>query len=261
MGLGSGVDTNILNWGETHENLPIPASENIPAKQRMFKYGESAVQSIFPGFQALAAEGSLYTLQNPTIGTQVTYAVVASYSATQAAFALRNSWSASDQQKKNSYLAWVKLMFTGTPVVPASAVSAIISARVDDGSVSRVPTAGQRGPDLPLNVNSGSSQISRTQIYEFAAGVMTVPAGGSNERLVGRTMMRNTIPVVQDELICYFGTPDSGSSVIGTTAGRIVSTLPTVVAGPGGWILINIWFPSNATTAGQFEYELGIIER
>jgi hypothetical protein len=249
-----------FNKGIPSRALPQPVFDNIQSgvQERVSRYGESYAHNLISTKHSLADEGSYFALSNPTLGTQVTFAVRATFLDTAAMFAIRNGWTPGDSRAKRVYLDFVKLLFTGTPVIPASAISAIIAVKIDDKD--RTPSAGFRGPDTPSNVNMDDGTISKAQIYQFSAGEMTVPASGPSARLAARAVMKSAIPVTQDELVTYFGPIESSGSV-GTGAGRYVSHCNPAIIGPQQWAVVHIWFPSNATTAGQFEYELGLFER
>jgi len=230
-----------------------------PAQQRFDQYGSNYVESLVPTKHLLADEGSYFYATNPTIDTQVTYAIVASFSDTTATFAIKNNDQQGGGTYKRIYMDFVRIAFTGTaPVVPASAIGAKMVIRVD--SKDRTPTAGNVALTV-FNSNMDDQTASIANVQAFSAGALTVPAAGTGVRTAGRAWMRHVIPVTQDELICMFGGIEAGGGVVGATAGRVVSAAPPVIIGPQQWGLFHIYFPSNATTAGAFEFDLGWWER
>jgi len=234
---------------------PQPDAVN-PALQRFDRYGAIYVSNVVPSKHVLAEEGSYFYATNPTIDTQVTYGIIAAFSDTAAAFALFNKDVAGG---KSIYPDFVRIAFTGTaPVVPASAIGAKMAVRIDPAS--RAPTANFA---TLTQVNSNGLDLtgSIASVQAFSAGTMTVPASGPSVRTVARAWLRHVIPVTQDELICIFGSLEAGGGVVGATAGRVVSAANPVVIGPQEWGLFHIYFPSNATTAAAFEYDLGWFER
>jgi hypothetical protein len=42
---------------------------------------------------------------------------------------------------------------------------------------------------------------------------------------------------------------------------RMPIVLPPVVIAPQSFALVQLWFPGNAATASQFEFEMGMFER
>lgn len=230
-----------------------------PQSQRYSQLQEQAVLSPVPTKHLLADEGSYFYATNPTIGTQVTYAILAAFAATTPAFALKNNDQPGGTYKR-IYLDFVRIAFTGTtPVIPATAISAQLAVVVDN--INRTPSAGNVAI-TPQNTNMDDLTGTIATLQAFTAGSLTVPTAGASARTVARAWMRHVIPVTQDELICMFGGIEAGGGVAGgASAGRVVSAAPAVVIGPQQWALIYIWFPGNATTAGAFEYDLGWWER
>jgi hypothetical protein len=229
-----------------------------PQFLRVGQLGEQYSLSLFPTKHLLADEGSQFYATNPTIGTAVTYAITASFSATTPAFAIKNN-DVPGGNYKRVYLDFVRIAFTGTgATVPASAIGAQLAVVLDN--INRAPTAGNVAI-TPQNTNMDDTSGTIATVQAFSSGNLTVPAAGPSARTVARAWLRHVIPVTQDELLCFFGGIEGGGGVIGSTAGRVVSACPAVVIGPQQWALIYIWFPSNATTAGVFEYDLGWVER
>jgi len=227
-----------------------------PPGQRFDGYGAISITNPVPTKHVLADEGSYFYATNPTIDTQVTYGILASFSDTSATFAINNSDSPTG---KRIYMDFVRIAFTGAaPVIPASAIGAKMVVRLD--SANRAPTAGNVSI-TPVNTNGDDPTGSIAKLSAFSGAAMTLPAVGTAVKTAARAWMRHAIPVTQDELICLFGSLEAGGGVVGTAAGRVVSACNPVVIGPQQWALFHIYFPSNATTAAAFEYDLGWWER
>lgn len=235
--------------GIVGKNLPQKRSDGSPILPRRGEYGEQYTIPILPELFALADEGSYFSACNATPGTDANYAVVAAFADTSAIFSIWN------KSKINSvYPDYIRLV-CGTPV-PASATAAhyVIKTDNDDRITSGTRITGN-------NVNSIYNRKSEADV-RFTP---TVAAASGNARQISRGIVRSVIPVVNDEYIFAFGTLEKATSIdiSGTTAKRIVVPVPPVVIGPGGFqmMLLHMWFPGNATTAGQFEYDVGWWER
>ena len=105
---------------------------------------------------------------------------------------------------------------------------------------------------------------SRTSSGVLNFGALTLAAASGNQRIVGRSTLASVIPVVLDEYIIFFG-PYGGDfgTLGGTTATRrTLSTVP-ITLGPNANhnMSLHVWYPSNAATAANFEFEFCWVER
>lgn len=200
---------------------------------------------------ASSASGTYFTATNPTPGTGIAFAVTTGYSATAGAFmCFKNNSTAA--QNKIVVLDYIKLI---TTVVPASANSASFAFVLDTPSSNRWTSGGTA--ITPVNPNGNDSSASLVQLY---AGALTTAAAGLSARIVARGNLRGVIPTVYDEYVIDFGGSMGGSVASAAASGRIVVNAPPIVISPQSFGLLHLWFPSNATTPGTFEFETGWAE-
>lgn len=244
MPLGSeGVVSRVRPQKWTDNQIPPP---------RLSAYREQYVQDLVPDFLALADEGSYWVTTNPTPGTAVNYAIQAAFSDTVAAITLMNKDAAGGLR---CYLDYIRLIAGAT--VPASATAGHYAIKTDVGSRASAGTA--------LTPNNSNMDATGVGSITDARWTPTVAAVSPQARLLSRGVLRSQIPVANDEWIFNFGSVEkaAASNLSSTLAQRMVIPCPPVVLGPGTGqtFLLHLWFPANAATAGQFEWEVAWYER
>ena len=229
-------------------------SDGTDRNVRGTKYGEVAVAGLHSKNHQLADEGSYFVTNNPTPGTGIAFAVTAAVSETAGYFlVVRNGWSIGASDAKNLYLDYLRLI---TTVAPASGTAGHFFWKTD---VATKYTSG--GSTLtPANPNTNSGAASGAVVY---AGALTTVAASSSARLLSRGILRGAIPVINDETVFVFGSPNPGGEIItsGTSVQRMTIPCPPIIVAPGYAACLQLWFPSNAVTAASFELELGHWER
>lgn len=248
--MGLDVDLNV----EVDRQLPDAESDSTTKPLRAGRYGEAYTLSLVPTTHLLADEGTYQVGLSPTPGTGVAFVVNASVSETAGNFLyIKNNDSQGNVRAKRIYLDYIRLILA---VAPAAGISVHYFMKVDNKD--RYSSGGTQVTPNNANIDTGVGTVSQV----FAGAVVTL-APSPSARLVSRGVMRSVIPVVNDEWIFKCGAAGDGSSssLAGTLAQRMVIPCAPVVIGPQDNLCLQIWFPSNATTPAQFEYELGWWER
>jgi len=246
-----GMDVNPA--GLISRGLPQPIADGqTPIIPRWGRYREQTVIPLYPNFAALCDEGTYYTATNATPGTAVSYSITAAFADTAAMITMRNGDGTGG---KRLYLDYIRIIQGAT--VPASSTAGQFACKLD---VSLRATAGTTS--TPQNPNLDVSQSASIMDFRFTP---TVTAASGAARLVSRGVMRSVLPVINDEWVFAFGTVEKSAGILlgGTVAQRMIIPCPPVILGPGNnhTFLLHVWFPGNATTAGNFEYEAGWWER
>lgn len=234
---------------------------------RLGPYGDVKVESVWNTRHLLADEGAYMVATTLPGATALQLGISANFSATAAAFAFLNSASRSDVPAKRCYPDYLRFL-VGT--APASGANLLLATVLDDAV--RTPTTisnavgSPTGPGTPATATCYRSPAScaNMDLTPTIVGVPyfplstsggappAVPAAGPNARtIVGTTILRGQIPVVNDDYTIQFGNIDAqGALVTAAPAGacRIAAFHPPVVIGPGQWMLIYLWSGSNAVT-------------
>lgn len=231
--------------------LPPPYADNqsLDVPLRLRRYGD-VIDPVFTK-HILADEGAFFTATMTPGQAALAYGLNASFSDTAAFIVVQNVDSAIGQGTgKRIYLDLLKFIYS---VAPASSTAAWIATKIDN--VNRTPSANLSAI-TPQNVNMDSILGSIAKVWFPSGGTLTVPAVGGAARLIeGNLNVRNTIPVVSDEVNVQFGSTDYGNAFLvaeAATVSKIIAHTAPVVIGPGQFALIYLWFPANATTAASF---------
>lgn len=244
------VDLNV----EIDRQLPDAESDSTTKPLRGGRYGEAYTLNVMPTHHLLADEGTYQVATSPTPGTAIAFAVNASVSETAGNFIyLKNNESQGNSRAKRIYLNYIRLL-AGT--VPAAAVAAHFFIKVDNKD--RYTSGGTTIIPVNANIDSGTGTVS--QLY---AGALTTTAPSPSARLLARGILRSAIPVANDEFVLSCGFVEAPGSIQlgGLVAQRMSVPIPPVVLGPQDNMCLQLWFPSNAVTAPQFEVEMGWFER
>ena len=241
-----------MEIGRVSRSLPQALPDGMDAPQRAGRYGEVLTAGLPRTKHVYADEGSYFVSTNPTIGTSIPHVVLAAFDDTKPYIYLRNTEQAQNQQAKRIYLDYIKLL---CKVVPASAVEWGY-AGILDYAAARYTSGGSA--ITPVNVNG---DIVMPSIASLIVGAITAIAGQS-ARKVCRGRWRGVIPTIYDEYVLLFGGMEGGSSMAAAAAsGRSVSMCAPVVIGPGQNFYLNMFGTSNASTASEYEFEIGWWER
>ncbi len=203
---------------------------------------------------AAAQNGQYFVARNPTPGTALAFAVSASVSETAGNFlALKNNSSPGATTEKKIILDFIRLI---CKTAPASGTAGYFYAALNSDTA-KYTSGGTELTAVQTNMNESGASVAK--VY---AGALTTIAAAATARVVAGGVLRTAIPVVGDEWILKFGQDvASGYSLLGGTATeRMIIPCPPVILGPQHTLTLQMWFPSNATTAAQFEVEAGWIE-
>lgn len=237
--------------GKVSRVLPGVVTDSTSTQQRFSRYGEGLVIPISSGLYGIADEGSMYRAMEQVPGTARAAAITASFSATAALIALQNNDAANG---KRIYLDYIRLICT---VAPASAVSLEFALAID--TTNRYSSGGTAL--TPVNPNSDIAAAGSIAVVHYGAVVAAAASG--NVRYLSRITARKVIPVAGDEFFINCGSQDSpnSSALNGTAPTRYGIPTGPIMVGPTGTILLHMWAPSNVTTAGSYELEMGWWER
>jgi hypothetical protein len=233
---------------------PSIVGDGVEKTVRSTRYGDVLVAPLLQKNHMLADEGSYFVTTNPTPATAIAFAVSAAVSETAGYYLfIRNGWSIGASDAKNLYLDYLRLI---TSVAPASGTAGHFFFKAD--LASKYTSGGSTL--VPVNPNLNSGAASGAIVY---AGALTTAAASSSAKLLARGIFRGAIPVVNDETVFHFGSSEPAGAIItgGTSVQRMSIPVPPIVIAPGYGVGLQLWFPSNASTAAQFELELGHWER
>jgi hypothetical protein len=189
-----------------------------------------------------------FSVVNPTPGTGIAQAIESAFAATAALAVLRNTGSSGLVRPK-----YIRQIFT---VAPASGSACHGRIALDSG-VTRVTAAGST---LTGKNRDMSSAIAANGT--FKCGVVVTNAATANVRYISQYSPMTVIPVVGDNLILAFCSPDEVvgagfGTLAGTTGRQIIIPVGPVVLGPNSEMIVHQWYPSNASTAASWEIEAG----
>ena len=213
-------------------------------------YREAYVLPLGSGLQGFGDEGSFYFACSPTVGTGIAghAAPVVADTDTKALLHLFNGGV------KNIIPVFLHLHFT---VIGANGTVNYNVAYVDKKGSTARSSAGDA--ITPVNVNGASTDTSSAVIY-FGPVVTAM----TSSRKVFQQACREVIPVVQDQITVFFGSPNggmlSGLTTAASATANIVQYAPPVVIGPGG----NFNFArirASQSGADSYNFSFGYIER
>lgn len=209
--------------------------------------------------QMLASQGAYFVITNPTLGTGVVWATLATQSATaNGLFVIQNT---NQVGGKNIYLDKLKLKQTAT--APTATLSMNFEAFNEIGLVAGTTAVATR---TPIGINTGGTQVTGAVCQAFSAGGITIPAAVGTRRLQDTCDIATGLTFVKDQFIVDFGQDGPSPSIPGLAAARLTTPVrmsaqmgPVVIA-PQTTTWINMWWDATATNVPSFEYSLGFIE-
>ena len=226
------------------------------------------VYPIWPSLHALADEGNLFIVsttvqasgQAAGTGIATNTSVVddaATASATHAqdvpVMYMANLNTVTDPNPKSIYPIWMRFLVTSAPTTASLWNWAI---RADNTTGGRYTSGGTLM--TPVNVNTGSGNASRAQIY---FGAVVTALAGSSQRVMGSGAVQSSIPVVKDQWMFTFGDITAPTNVLTASAAKNL-TIPCgpIVLGPGWNLTLEMWGTACAA-APAWEWEMGYAER
>jgi len=247
-------------YAKTNRILPTKTADASQLQVRVNGYGDVLTQSIGDGMHALAEEGSYFKATNATIGTGIIHALTTSFSATAAIWSIQNTDA---EGGKRIILDYFRLI-TGATAISMTAATSIECAVTTD-TTNRFSSGGTT--ITPVNVNSDSSRATLATV-NFGAVVLSA-ASGSVRTVARAALPRRAAPalVTGDQIHYDFdsvGSPSlsvAGAAAPATAAAQFYCPLGPVVIGGGDSVNFHLWYPSGATTAPTYEFEIAWWER
>lgn len=208
--------------------------------------------------QMLAANGSYFVVTNPTIGTGILSAVVTAWSATaNGLFMVQNTNAPGG---KTIYFDYLSLILTGT--APTATTAMKFDFWNEIGLVTGTTAVATR---TPVNLNSATYNTGAV-VQGFNAGQITIPAAVGARRALGTAVCSTSLGVTGDNYVVQFGADGTPSGTAGLTAVRataptriVTNTVPVIVP-PGSTSWINMYWLTQATNAGTYEFEFAFAE-
>lgn len=227
-----------MSQGQPNLNFPISGSQKV--------------LPIFNADQSAADEGSYFVAQSVVAGVANT-GTTDTLAKTQLNpnIVIQNPWPAGSGY--NIYLRYIKITIVTIPTGVASFNYAFWA----DNLTNKLTTAGT--VLTPYNVNTGSGTASKGYI---SIGANTTVTGGPANRQTGAGQIVGAIPVALDQWLFTFGDTMSQGAEIGTTtlvSSRTVACAPQIIGPQWFWQMGT--YAASYTTASQFAWEIGYIER
>lgn len=235
-----------------YRSLPSGAATEGAAQypSRTGPYGEAYTMPLGNGMQGFGDEGTFYTATNPTLGTGIAghaAPVVADGDDKPLLFLFNGGL-------KNIIPVSLHLQFTA---IGAGGTISYNAAYTDNSGATAYTSGGSA--ITPVNVKSNVAGAGGATIY-FGAVVSALVS----PRKVFQQVCREVIPVVQDTISVYFGSPNgglnNGLTAAGTATNNLVQYAPPIVIGPGG----NFGFTrirASQSGADSYSFQFNYIER
>lgn len=213
--------------------------------------------------QFLAGNGSYFTVNNPTPGTGVAYAQLASFSATangMFVIANNNAIGTAASPGKSIYLDRLELQQTATV-----ATGAVMHFEVfNETGIVAGTTAVNTITPVQLNTSQFASQTTGATVQAFLTGAITIPAAVGTRRKQAEAWIETGVNVINDTYVVDFGADGVAVTRMGLTAARatdparLCTQANPIVIAPQTTSWINCW--GLGTSTPSFEYQLTYIE-
>jgi hypothetical protein len=247
-------------YAKTNRTLPTKTADGTQLQVRVSGYGDTMSQVLGDGMHALCEEGSYFKAINATPGTGIIHALTTAFSATAGIFCINNSDA---EGGKRIILDYFRLTTGATAIAMTAATS--IECAVTTDTTNRFSSGGTT--ITAVNTNSDSSRAS---VATVNFGAVTLTAASGSARTVARAALpRRAAPalVTGDQIHFDFdsaGAPSisvAGAAAPATAASQFYCPLGPVVIGGGDSVNFHLWYPSGATTAPTYEFEIAWWER
>lgn len=246
--------------GITRRDQPSKTADGSYQPFRASGRGEQVVIPLGNPLQSLCDEGAFFRGGNPTIGTGIIHALTTAWSATAAIFCLRNTDS---EGAKRIYPSFFRLHTGSTAIAMTAATSIEFAITID--STNRYSSGGTAITPVCPNMDSAQATIAN---LTFGAVVLAA-ASGSVRQVARGAFPRRAAPalVTGDQLHWKFGSEVAGqlavagSATPATAPAYMFAPMPPIIIGGGDSLNFHLWYPSGATTAPTYEFELGWWER
>jgi hypothetical protein len=227
---------------------PSPQVDNFlsGAPSRAGRYGEAYGLGVSGKEWPVADEGSYFLAQNPTPGTGIIGPVATTFVETTPLLVVYNGG------QNRVYPQFLRLHVTAAG---ASDTRVQFTHVVDSGN-----RYSSGGSTLTVNNVNMDSVVTSQVVAKF--GALTATAASATRRLLGTTVFRGTIGIVEDAYEFVYGAAD-GSGMGGSRVATVVDMarlVAPVVIGPGQSYVLHDW-AGGIGTGRTYAVELGFIER
>ena len=227
---------------------------------------EQKVSNLWNGTQALVQEGSLFIVNNPTVGTGIALGGATVTDDTSSAgkgqitpfLICQNNWSPANPSAKTIYPVYIKLITTAVPT-GVTTTGYFATVRLDNVT-NKSSSANAASLTLPAqNLNTAVSYQSGATTVVGGVATSAMTTGG---RLLGKTLVNSTIPVVADTYVFTFGDIGMATNVLfgGATARFQTYPMPAVAVAPGWSFQLDL-FGASMSGAPSYELEFVYAER
>jgi len=235
--------------GVTNKALPSSIADGVGGTLRLHSRGTTLANNTIPG---IVEEGTNF-VQCRTPATSTAVSIQTTFAATNAVLTVRQGSQIFGQERKIIPLS-LRLICTTVP-----ATTTRIDAAIVMDNIIRYSSGGTQLVTGFNNSNMDTGDVSRTIIH---FGALTLSAASVNSRIISRAVVSNSLPIQFDEFSIYWNPKFAEAAIASTPAGaRKGATVMPCMIGPGQTMSVHLWFPGNATTAGQYEVEFMYMER
>jgi hypothetical protein len=228
--------------GVVSRALPSISTDNTQQPLRLGSYGELMTQPAGNWRHTLAAQGSYFLAQNPTIDASTTLAghaaPVLANLYTKPFFFMRNDAGSSSQKRIYLDYIYIQVITAG-----ANGTSDNWAAECDTGAT-RYSSGGSAL--TTVNPNMQSSATSLCTVY---GGAVTAAAATTSQRKMGHGVFRPAIAVTGDKYLFKFGADPMENNVVATATTHHVVPMAPVVLGPTDQFLLHLYAPAQDAAA------------
>ena len=240
-------------WDLIARARPTPVESGVSViARRVSPHGEPYTIPVMSPAQALADEGSYFTVINPTLLTGLaTVAAPTTADDTKPFIILHNNDAVGGRHIKPDY---IRLLCTAAGT---AGTSVHVCIKLD-----KAPryTSGSTLTTTPKNVNMGSGIQSVALVY---AGPLVAAAASTALRTIAHSLMKSSIPAAGDEFVIKFGATSpagAGQDKGAADESTYICNMPPVSLGPGDLMLVHLFLPSQSA-ASSYELDMGFYER
>jgi hypothetical protein len=223
---------------------------------------ELANSSLLSSRQQLVKMGKMFTVTNPTPGTQIQHANKTSVSATaNGLFVIANNNPAGSGV--NIYLDQLTMVLTAAASAPTGTLVQHYEVYNETGIVAGTTAVATR---TPVNLNPAYGNATNAVVQSFATGAITIPAAVGTRKLMAVHTIATGVAVTHDTLCINFGADggpvakNGGAAARATDPAVIVSQMPAVCIAPQTTSWINQWWVTAAVNTPNYEFALTYLE-
>lgn len=213
--------------------------------------------------QIIAGSGKMFVATNPTVGTGVVWATLATASATaNGLFLVRNSAGTGGPT-----IYFDRLELKQTATAPTATLSLNFEAWNETGAVVGTGNVANITP-VQLQANLPQTTVAAGGIIQaFSAGAITIPAAVGTRIKLDTASIATGLTFVKDSFVLDFGQDGPTPSIPGETAARLTTPvrmsgqMAPIMCPPGTTTWLNMWWDATATNVPSFEYRFSYFEQ